>query len=403
VRSNAHNLTATDNVSLTVTSGGTPGPGPGPDGPRVSIAKSLAGASSVQPNTRVTYILRITNTGTVTLTDLVVTDPLPSRLSAPQIVSRPANATGGFSGNTLTINLASLAPGATAEIRFSAIAASGTGVITNTATVRSNAHNLTATSSVNLTVTPTAPPPPPPPHFDPTHRAFIVGYPDGTVRPHSNMTRAEVATLFFRLFTDDYRTQMWSQTNTFPDVFAHNWFNNAVSTVANAGFISGMPNGHFEPNRPITRAEFATLASRFVDASATGINVFPDTEGHWAVEHINNISRFGWVTGYTDGNFRPDQNITRAEVAALVNRMLERRPQNHDDLLPGMITWPDNANRNAWYYLDIQEATNSHTHTMKPDGIHETWTRLITPRQWTALERPNSRPSDIVYSWNIRG
>jgi len=238
--------------------------------------------------------------------------------------------------------------------------------------------------------------------FNPTHHAFIVGFPDGTVRPHSNMTRAEVATLFFRLFSDEYRTEIWSQTNAFPDVNSSDWFNNAVSTVANAGFISGMPDGSFGPDRPMTRAEFATLISRFVDVDSTDINVFPDVEGHWAAEHVNNISRFGWVSGDDDGNFRPDQDITRAEVAALVNRMLGRRPQSHEDLLPGMITWSDNANRDAWYYLDIQEATNSHTHTLRPDGVYETWSRLITPRQWTALERPNSRPSDIVYSWNIR-
>ena len=240
-------------------------------------------------------------------------------------------------------------------------------------------------------------PPTPTIPFNPTHHAYMIGDNYGNVRPNASITRAEVATIFFRLVTDDYRTQMWTQTNPFPDVQLNNWFNNAVSTMANAGVIVGMPDGSFQPQRAITRAEFAVAMTRFFEGLPTeGTNMFPDIADHWAAAEINAAARLGWVTGMPNGNFEPNRPITRAEAAALINRILGRLPRTANDLLPGMVTWADNANTNAWYYLHIQEATNSNEFVMQADGIHKTWTALLNPRDWQVLERPNSRPQDII-------
>jgi len=233
--------------------------------------------------------------------------------------------------------------------------------------------------------------------FSPVHHAYMIGDTNGNIRPGASITRAEVATIFFRLITDDYRTQMWTQANPFPDVQINDWFNNAVSTMANAGVIVGMPDGSFQPNRAITRAEFAVAMTRFFeDLPMHGQTMFPDIRGHWAAEEINAAARMGWVTGMPNGNFEPDRAITRAEAAALVNRILLRLPRTANDLLPGMVVWPDNTNVNVWYYLHIQEASNSNEFIMQTDGIHKTWTELINPRMWEVLERPTSQPRDII-------
>jgi len=229
----------------------------------------------------------------------------------------------------------------------------------------------------------------------PYHIAYIIGFEDGYVRPGNNITRAEVATIFFRLMCDDYRAYIWSQQNPFADVQLNNWFNNAVSTLANADLILGYPDGYFRPNQAMTRAEFSALVVRVMGyRHVTDIqhNAFTDISGHWAESYIHVAHLLGWVQGYGDGTFRPNQFITRAEVVALVNRALGRLPENTGDLLESMITWPDNVNVNAWYYLYIQEATNSHTHVMKDDGIHEAWLYLLPPREWSRLERPYSTP-----------
>jgi len=232
--------------------------------------------------------------------------------------------------------------------------------------------------------------------FSDSHEAYLVGFPDGTIRPNSTITRAEVATIFFRLLDDDYRAQIWSQNNAFSDVTAENWFNNAVSTLTNADILEGFPDGTFRGNQAITRAEFVTIVARFIAEPAhTGADMFNDIDGHWAQDAINAVGHYDWIRGFEGGDFRPNQSITRAETAAIVNRMLNRVPENTSDLLPGMVTWPDNMNTNAWFYLYIQEATNSHYHEIKADGVHETWLELKTPRDWTVLERPNSRPRDI--------
>jgi hypothetical protein len=232
--------------------------------------------------------------------------------------------------------------------------------------------------------------------FSSIHEAYLVGFPDGTIRPNSSITRAEVATIFFRLLDDDYRAQIWSQQNSFSDVTASNWFNNAVSTLTTADILEGFPDGTFRGNQAITRAEFVTIIARFISEPAhTGSDRFNDISGHWANESINAVGHYDWIVGFAGGEFRPNQSITRAEAAAIVNRMLDRLPETSADLLPGMVTWPDNMNTNAWFYLYIQEATNSHDHEMKADGVHETWTELREPRDWTVLERPGSSPRDI--------
>jgi uncharacterized repeat protein (TIGR02543 family) len=232
-------------------------------------------------------------------------------------------------------------------------------------------------------------------YFSPIHHAYLIGYPDGYVRPGRNITRAEVATVFFRLISDDYREHIWTQSNPYPDVILENWFNNAVSTLTSAGYLRGYPDGQFRPNQAMTRAEFSALIVRMVDRERNGGEDQPgfiDTVGHWAESYINIAQSLGWVQGYGDGTFRPDQFITRAEVAALVNRSLNRLPENVDDLLEDMIIWPDNMDESAWYYLYIQEATNTHDHEMKENNINETWIELLTPRAWWMLERPNSTP-----------
>ncbi len=220
------------------------------------------------------------------------------------------------------------------------------------------------------------------------HDAYLLGYEDGTVRPEGSITRAEVATIFFRLLTDESRDKFWSQTNDYTDVPADAWYNNAVSTLSNAGILDGYEDGTFRPDGNITRAEFATITARFLEASYDGGNRFPDIDGHWAAEYINEAANAGIVDGYEDGTFRPQQNITRAEAVTMVNRTVDRHP-DADHLLDNMVTWPDNP-ESAWYYAQIQEVTNAHAYTMhtdQEDAPYEIWTELLPNRDWSALEQ----------------
>ena len=220
------------------------------------------------------------------------------------------------------------------------------------------------------------------------HYAYIVGYPDGNVKPEGNITRAEVATIFFRLLTDESRDEFWSQTNPYSDVSEDDWYNNAVSTLTNAGIIDGYEDGTFKPNGNITRAEFATIAVRFFEATYEGENLFPDIDGHWAQDYINEAANAGIVDGYPDGTFQPQQLITRAEAMTMVNRTIDRHP-HEDHLLDDMIVWPDNP-ETAWYYEQVQEATNSHEYTMNTDdeqNPYEIWTELLPVRDWAQLEK----------------
>lgn len=219
------------------------------------------------------------------------------------------------------------------------------------------------------------------------HYAYIIGYSeDGTVRPNANISRAEVATIFFRLLTDEARDQFWMTSNNFSDVLPNDWYNNAVSTMVNMGIIQGYEDGTFRPNANITRAEFAAIAARFM-ASGYGVedDLFTDIANHWARESINDAAMAGWINGYEDGTFRPDAAITRAEAVTLVNNVLQRKP-DADHMFDSMIKWPDNP-ESAWYYEAIQEATNSHDYDLFEDAEYETWTALQENRDWAALEK----------------
>lgn len=219
------------------------------------------------------------------------------------------------------------------------------------------------------------------------HVAYIIGYEDGTVRPGANITRAEVATIFFRLLTDETRESYWSQSSGFTDVASGAWYSNAVSTLTRAGILDGYEDGSFRPNASITRAEFTKIAVSFFKhvggASSNPFNDVPDSA--WYAEFVKAAAELGLIDGYEDGTFRPNAPITRAEACTIVNRTLGRAPDK-DNLLPEheMLTWPDNS-RDAWYYAQIQEATNSHDYQWL--GAIEVWTAKLAERDWDALEK----------------
>ena len=219
------------------------------------------------------------------------------------------------------------------------------------------------------------------------HFAYIVGYGNGEVCPQNNITRAEVATIFFRLLTDDVRDENLTKTNRYSDVAATSWYNTAVSTLSSMGIITGYPDGTFRPNAAITRAEFAAIAARFDNDGDKTAAKFSDIATHWAKDEISIAYNNGWITGYPDGTFGPQRDITRAETMTLVNRVLNRQPETEDDLLPNMTVWTDNANPKAWYYLAVQEATNSHYYEFKTNSQYEKWTELRETRDWTQLEK----------------
>ena len=219
------------------------------------------------------------------------------------------------------------------------------------------------------------------------HFAYIVGYGNGEVRPQNNITRAEVATIFFRLLTDDVRDENLTKTNRYSDVAATSWYNTAVSTLSSMGIITGYPDGTFRPNAAITRAEFAAIAARFDHDGDKTAAKFSDIASHWAKDEISIAYNNGWITGYPNSTFGPQRDITRAEAMTLVNRVLDRQPETEDDLLPNMTVWTDNANPKAWYYLAVQEATNSHYYEFKTNSQYEKWTELRETRDWTQLEK----------------
>ena len=249
------------------------------------------------------------------------------------------------------------------------------------------------------------------------HYGYIVGYPVDyetgeptddqarkPVKPQGKITRAEVATIFFRMLTDESRNAYWSQSNSFTDVAADAWYNNAISTMTNAGILDGYEDGSFHPNGYITRAEFATIAVRFFDLSYQGEDLFPDIDGHWAQDYINQAADAGIIEGYPDGTFGPQKQITRAEAVTMVNRTLDRHP-DPDHFLEDMLVWPDNLDTEAWYYADMQEATNSHEYQMKKDAQgneYEVWTKILPIRDWEALEKEwsdansSENPGDVA-------
>ena len=219
------------------------------------------------------------------------------------------------------------------------------------------------------------------------HYAYIIGYGNNDVRPQNNITRAEVATIFFRLLTDETREANMTKSNSYNDVKDGDWFCCAVSTLSKMGIIKGYEDGSFKPNDPISRAEFAAIAARFdPDGDKTPAS-FSDVTSHWAKDEISIAANHGWIKGYEDGSFKPDQKITRAETMTLVNRVLNRLPEAKDDLHKDMKTWVDNMDETAWYYLAVQEATNSHYFKNKTGTKFEQWTDLRDTRDWSELEK----------------
>ncbi|MBQ6558559.1 MAG: S-layer homology domain-containing protein [Clostridia bacterium] len=216
------------------------------------------------------------------------------------------------------------------------------------------------------------------------HYAYVVGYEDGMIKPENNITRQEVATIFFRLLTDASRNYFYANDNTFTDVSQSLWSNIAISTMAKAKIVNGYNAATFMPLNNITRAEFATIAAKFDSSTYLGADKFTDISGHWAAEYINRAAEKGWISGYTDGTFKPDAYITRAEAMTLINNVLERHVTT-DGMAEGMATWPDNT-PDKWYYTPVQEAANSHYYEKNEEGV-ETWTELREPRDWSELER----------------
>ena len=219
------------------------------------------------------------------------------------------------------------------------------------------------------------------------HYAYIIGYGNNDVRPQNNITRAEVATIFFRLLTDETREANMTKSNSYNDVKDGDWFCCAVSTLSKMGIIKGYEDGSFKPNAPISRAEFAAIAARFDPDGDKTPATFADVTSHWAKDEISIAANHGWIKGYEDGSFKPDQKITRAETMTLVNRVLNRLPESKDDLHKDMKTWVDNMDETAWYYLAVQEATNSHYFKNKTSTKFEQWTDLRDTRDWSELEK----------------
>ena len=219
------------------------------------------------------------------------------------------------------------------------------------------------------------------------HYAYIIGYGNNDVRPQNNITRAEVATIFFRLLTDETREANMTKSNSYNDVKDGDWFCCAVSTLSKMGIIKGYEDGSFKPNDPISRAEFAAIAARFDPDGDKTPATFADVTSHWAKDEISIAANHGWIKGYEDGSFKPDQKITRAETMTLVNRVLNRLPEAKDDLHKDMKTWVDNMDETAWYYLAVQEATNSHYFKNKTGTKFEQWTDLRDTRDWSELEK----------------
>lgn len=214
------------------------------------------------------------------------------------------------------------------------------------------------------------------------HFAYVQGYPDGTVKPAGNITRAETAAILFRLMDDASRKTYYSTKSGFRDVASGSWYNTYVATLNNAGVITDSSNGYFRPNEAITRAELAAMLAKFSETTSAA-NYFNDVSAkYWAANAIAICAKLGWITGYPDGTFRPDRNVTRAELMAMINRATGRAPKSADAFLPGMKTWIDNTS-DKWYYLDVQEATNSHSYTVKGS---ETWTALTSDPNWSLYE-----------------
>ena len=361
--------------------------------PSVSITK-VADKTSVRVGDKVTYTITVKNTGNSDLTNVKITDDFLD---------------GGKGKKTTegTWSIDTLKPGESivAKLVYTTVSDDLSGLM-NSAVVDTNetTENET-TEEVEVkrdSITPVGPSKPALNYED--HINYIIGYEDGFVRPLNTITRAEVATIFFRLLDDESRENFWSKENPFPDVTIDMWCNNAISTMFNAGIITGYPDGTFGPYDPVSRAEFATIAARFSEVKDTdGETNFLDlSKSYWAYSYIELAEELGWVQGY-QGYFRPEDDMTRAEVMTTVNRVLKRAVEE-DGMLKGMIEWPDNL-PSDWFYEDVQEATNSHTYyrtnkrvkdvgPYQPDYYYEKWSELIENPDWAALERAWSDAND---------
>ena len=219
---------------------------------------------------------------------------------------------------------------------------------------------------------------------DSDHFAYVIGYMDGNVRPYGLISRAETTTIFFRLLKDSVRDGNLLTSNTYTDVADDYWANTAISTMTGLGIVQGRSTTTFDPKAPITRAQFAAICARFDTGKSNGEQTFTDIKGHWAEKYIQRAAELGWIKGFEDGTFRPDTYITRAQAMTMINRVLNRIPEEESDLLPGMNVWPD-CNPGDWFYLAVQEATNSHDFEHKA-GNYETWTKLMKNPDWTRYE-----------------
>ncbi|MDY4429667.1 S-layer homology domain-containing protein, partial [Evtepia sp.] len=325
-----------------------------------------------------TYTITVTNNASVNLNNIVITDAMLG-MTGDNVVVIPVLEVGGIWSDTYTYTVKSTDAGK--KLVNTAIASTEDG--------KELDRDSTEETTIRVPSKPTKPSKPVLNTED--HVAYIIGYEDGTVKPNNNITRAEVATIFFRLLSDDSRAEFWSQTNSYSDVALTNWFNNAVSTLSNAGVITGYPDDTFKPNASITRAEFAAIAARFSDAEATSTCSFTDVPAdHWAASSIALAEELGWITGYEDGTFHPDQAITRAEAMTLINRVLERAV-DEDHMLSDMVTWTDNQ-PSDWFYEAVQEATNSHEYTRTTTKVpnqsfcYENWVKILEAPDWAALE-----------------
>ena len=388
---------------------------------KLEVTKTLTAVNSqpytggsVSVNDTLTYTITVKN-GEVALKDVTITDTFTGKGDLNFRLPDGATVSENQDG-TYTITLGDLEANATVTITatYKVLRADASSNLVNTAKVTGTNPgdpDIPVTDEVQTPETPVNPYRPPiRPPVDPDkpelntedHYAYIVGYEDGSVQPEGDITRAEVATIFFRLLTDESRDEFWSQTNPYSDVSEDDWYNNAVSTLTNAGIIDGYEDGTFKPNGNITRAEFATIAVRFFEATYEGENLFPDIDGHWAQDYINEAANAGIVDGYPDGTFGPQKLITRAEAMTMVNRTIDRHP-HEDHLLDDMIVWPDNP-ETAWYYEQVQEATNSHEYTMNTDdeqNPYEIWTNLLPNRDWSELEKEWSDANDGAGSGEV--
>lgn len=401
----AEDLNAQISNSATVNgvTGSTDGPVNVGATPGLSVTKTV-NKTSVTVGDKIIYTITVKNTGNVDLTNVLITENFSGDFS------KITNVTGADQVTNTGFVIRELKAGSDpAEITFS-YKTTTRGTLTNSVKVTGTyepgktVEDRAASSDVTVKSEPITPVGPSKPQLNyEDHYAYVVGYPDGLVHPERNITRAEVATIFFRMLLDESREYFWAQENDFSDVAETDWFNNAVSTLANAQLINGYPDGSYRPNANITRAEFATIAIRFFLDEDVEIeeNNLSDVKGHWAEANINLAYALELINGYPDGTFRPDQKITRAEAMAIVNRVLKRAPEK-DHLLKDMIEWPDNLNTAAWYYADVQEATNSHKFHMDKEEEYEIWTELLPVRDWVALEQEWSKanssknPGEVV-------